>query len=266
MKFTTRILVSIFVLLMAGTLVSNITLKKKYDAIDKSDIFWTYNKILEQPFKYLNISGGNNTNIFFERSEHPSVRVLQEWVNYHDGKVKASVKNDTLFLVFDHVPDNLYEKTYLQNSAPVRIFGPELLSVTGYNTKFEMHDAKQKSITVHLSGRSSFELETLYRDLDSISVTESDSSEVKFELSPDFREGHPQPKGKIEFHEKDGSIITYKNPVAEFNEDMSIRSVTADIRGHSILDIGHAQVQQLQLQVSDSSAAVLSGKALQLVK
>lgn len=265
MKFTTQMLVSIFVLLVAGTLLSNIVLKRQYDAIDKSDIFWTYNKILEQPFKYLDITGGNETNIFFERSNHPSVRILQEWANDHGGHVKASVKNDTLFLDFDYVPGNIYEKVYLQNSAPVRIFAPELLSVTGHNTNFEMHDARQKAITVHLSGRSRFEVESLYRDLDSINVTESDSSAVKFEMSPDYR-GISTQKGKTEFHEKGGRTITYKSPVSVFNESMSIHSIAANIQGHSILDVGHAQVQQLQLQVSDSSAVVASGKALGLLK
>ena len=66
MKFTTRILVLIFVLIIAGLLSSNMILKKQYDAIDKSDIYWTYNKVLEQPFKYLNITGGNETNIYYQ--------------------------------------------------------------------------------------------------------------------------------------------------------------------------------------------------------
>src|SRR5689334_8827309 len=110
MKLTTRILICIFILMIAGLLSSNIILKKQYDALDKSDIYWTYNKIMEQPFKYLNITGGNGTNIYYEQSKKPSVRLLREWVNYHNGEVKAVVKNDTLFLNFDYSPPNLFEK------------------------------------------------------------------------------------------------------------------------------------------------------------
>src|SRR5437762_7768839 len=186
MKFTTRILVLIFVLIIAGLLSSNMILKKQYNAIDKSDIYWTYNKVLEQPFKYLNITGGNETNIYYEPSAKPSVRLLQEWVKYHNGKIKASVRNDTLFIDFDYKPANPFEKFWLSNAAPVRIFSPELLSVTGNNTHFEMQKLKQKSITVNMSGKSKFEVESMYPELDSINVSQSDSSAVVFEMSPDY--------------------------------------------------------------------------------
>ena len=128
MKFTTRILALIFVLMIAGLLSSNMILKKQYDAMDKSDIYWTYDKVLEQPFKYLNINGGNETNIYYEPSPKPSVRLLQEWIKYHHGEIKASVRNDTLYLNFDYKAASPFEKVWLRNSAPVRIFSPELLS------------------------------------------------------------------------------------------------------------------------------------------
>src|SRR5690349_2451975 len=108
MKLTTRILMLTLIVMIGGLLSSNMILKKQYDALDKSDIYWTYNKILEQPFKYLDITGGNGTNIFYEQSDKPSVRLLQEWVSYHHGEIKAIVKNDTLFLNFNYVPANMF--------------------------------------------------------------------------------------------------------------------------------------------------------------
>ena len=114
MKLTTRILIGVFIIMIASLLSSNMILKKQYDALDKSDIYWTYNKVLEKPFKYLNITGGNGTNIYYEPSNKPSVRLLQEWVNDHNGKIKTSIKNDTLFINFDFVPANLFEKFYLE--------------------------------------------------------------------------------------------------------------------------------------------------------
>jgi hypothetical protein len=63
-------------MLVAGLLSSNMILKKEYDKVDKSDIYWTFGNILEQPFKYLKIKGGNITNIAFEQSSNYSVRVL----------------------------------------------------------------------------------------------------------------------------------------------------------------------------------------------
>src|ERR1043166_213633 len=125
MKLTTRILLGLFILMIAGLVASNMVLKKQYNAIDKSDLYWTYNKVLEKPFKHLNITGGNGTNIFFEQSNKPSVRLSQEWVAYHHGSIKAEIRNDTLFLDFNYIPANLFEKFYLQNAVPVRIFSPE---------------------------------------------------------------------------------------------------------------------------------------------
>jgi hypothetical protein len=225
---------------------------------------------MEQPFKYLNITGGNGTNIYYEQSNKPSVRLLQEWVNYHKGEVKAVVKNDTLFLDFDYVPANPFEKFYLENATPVRIFSPELLSVTGNNTHFEMQKLKQKSISVHITGRSKFEVESMYPDLDSINVYQSDSSAVVFEMSPDYRKQSTddqsqasQQEGKIEFHDANGVLVEDKKQEQNnFDESMSIRSVNAILKDHSILDIGHAQIKNLSINVSDSSAIILSGDAL----
>src|SRR4249919_3973232 len=126
MKLTSKILMLIFLLLIAGLFSSNMILKKQYDAIDKEDNYWTYNKVLEQPFTHLHITGGNGTNIYYEQSSKPSVRLLQEWVKYQGGSVKASVNNDTLYLNFDFMPANLFDKFWLQNAAPVRLFSPEL--------------------------------------------------------------------------------------------------------------------------------------------
>lgn len=268
MKLTSRILISIAIIMIAGLVSSNMLLKKQYDALDKEDIYWTYNKVLQQPFKYLNITGGNGTNIYYEQSDKPSVRLLQEWVAYHHGEVKASVRNDTLYLNFDFLPSNLFEKFWLEDAAPVRIFSPELLSVTGNNTHFEMQKLKQKSIVINMSGKSKFEIESMYPEMDSINVTQSDSSAVVFEMSPDYikNQNDKQTQGKILFHNRDGVLVEDKAQEQQnFDESMSFKSVKAIIKDHSILDIGHAQIQNLNANVSDSSAIVLSGNALQIL-
>jgi hypothetical protein len=46
------------------------------------------------------------------------------------------------------------------------------------------------------------------------------------------------------------------------NEAMTIYSLNAKIEGYSLLDVGHAQIQSLQLNIADSSAIILSGGAL----
>jgi len=43
---------------------------------------------------------------------------------------------------------------------------------------------------------------------------------------------------------------------------MHIQSITADIRDVSLLDVGHAQIKSLKLNVADSAAVILSGGTL----
>ena len=266
MKFTSKVLLALAVILIGALLSSNIILKREYDKVDKSDIYWNYHKILQQPFKYLKITGGNGTRIAFEQSQHYSVRILQEWERYHGGEIKARVANDTLYINFDFVPPTPYDIFYLKNTTTVRIFSPELLSFDGFNTNFEMYQMKQKSMNVNITGRSKFEIESMLRSMDSITVFQRDSSEVVFEMSPDYKPVKATEK------EKPVTVTIGSAPPGlssltqiESPEAMSIKSVNADIQGYSLLDLGHAQIDSLQLKIADSSAIILSGGALRKI-
>ena len=254
--------------MIAGLLTSNMLLKKQYDQIDKTDHYWAYDKVLEQPFRHLNIRGGNITHIFYEPSKKNSVRLLHEWAKYHGGNIQADVKNDTLFINFNFKPVNAFEKVWLENAVPVRIFSPELLSVTAHNTNFEMQKLKQKGITANISGKSKFEIESLFPEMDSVNITQTDSTAVIFEMSPDYRKSSTESEtpGKVQIHHGLGESEVFPPKPTDFDEIMSIRSVTANIKGYSIFDIGHAQIKNLSIQVADSSAIVLSGTALKLSK
>jgi hypothetical protein len=264
MKLTSKVLLALAVILIGALLSSNIILKKEYDKVDKSDIYWNYEKVLQQPFKYLKITGGNGTRIAFEQSQNYSVRILQEWERYHGGEIKAYVTNDTLYINFDFTPTTPYEKFYIQNTTTVRIFSPELLSFDGFSTNFEMYKLKQKSMNVNIKGRSKFEVESMLPSLDSVTVFERDSSEVVFEMSPDYKTTD-QPK-VIKFKTSNGGDATYTPGVIKSNEAMSIKRVKADIQGYSLLDLGHAQIDSLQLKIADSSAIIISGGALKQYK
>src|SRR5882762_8444142 len=98
MKWSTRILITMLIVLAAGLFASNMVLKSEYDKMDKNDIYWNYGKVLEQHFKYLKIEGGNVTNIAFEQSPNCSVRVLHDWQRVRENPIKAFVENDTLHI------------------------------------------------------------------------------------------------------------------------------------------------------------------------
>lgn len=231
MKLTTKILFTMLLLFIAGVVLSNIALKNEYETADKNDLYWTYGKILEQPFSHLVIEGGNLTKIAYEPGKSASVRVYKQWDGFEKGVVKAHVSNDTLYVTFPNTYKDQYEKDWLSWNTLVRIFSPQLLSVNGINTNLELYKFKQKKLDVNISGKSVFEVETMYAALDSLHIHASDSSEVVFEMSPDVkREGT--------FH---------------------VNAVDATLKDASFLDIGHAQVDSLKLNIADSSGILLSG-------
>lgn len=231
MKLTTKILFTMLLLFIAGIVFSNIELKKEYEQTDKNDLYWTYGKILEQPFSHLVIDGGNVTKIAYEPGKSASVRVYKQWDGFEKDLVKAHVSNDTLYVLFPNTCKDQYDKDWLSWNTLVRIFSPQLLSVNGVNTNLELYKFNQKQLDVNISGKSVFEVETMNGLLDSLHIYGSDSAGIIFEMSPDVkREGT--------FH---------------------VNTVSATLKGYSFLDIGHAQIDSLKLDVADSSGILLSG-------
>jgi hypothetical protein len=237
MKWSTRILLWMAIIAVAGMLASNIIMKEEYDRVDKNDLYWTYGILLNQPFKYLDIEGGNITRIAFQQSPNCSLRILHDWQRgpKFESLLKSFVRNDTLYVKFAYQPEDGGERNWMKHFTLVRIFSPELLSVTGKNTNFEMEKMKQKNISVNMSGKSRFEIESVDPDFDSVNVTQKDSSEVVFEMSPEH---------------------------IPFSESMNIKSLTANLRDNVLLDVGHAQINNLNLHIADSSAVILTGEGL----
>ena len=234
MKWSNGILVSMLLLLIAGVFASNLVMKKEFDKTDKNDPYWNYSIVLEKPFKYLKIDGGNFTNIIYEPGARSSVRILNDWQRYNPALISSVIKNDTLCIRFVHQPRNPGERDWMSSQVLVRISSPEILSFDGINTKFVMLKTRQKNLAVNMSGWSSFEMESMVPELDNLHIIQRDSSEVIFEMSPEYR-------ASSSFHAK---------------------NVWAEVRGSSLLDIGHGHIDSLQLQVGDSVAVLLSGSAI----
>jgi hypothetical protein len=77
-------------------------------------------------------------------------------------------------------------------------------------------------------------MESMSTEMDSLNIIQRDSSAVIFEMSPDYK----------------------------ITESFHIKNVDANVQGVSVLDIGHAQIDSLQLIIADSSAVLLSGGTL----
>ena len=233
MKFTSWAIVVLLAILLTSVVVVDLQLKRQYAALDKSNVYWTYTSILDSPFRYLKIRGGNQSNVVFEQRPRYSVRVNEDWRRNFKGEVRATVSKDTLYLDFDFKTNDPFAPDWLKRTTAVRLFGPELTYVEGFDTRFEMDNISQGSIAVSMAGRSDFEVE--YRDLklDSITVSASDSSRVVFELAPEVRGAGP----------------------------MTVKQVRADLRGLAFLDIAPAFVDSLSLKMEPRTSVSLSGAA-----
>jgi hypothetical protein len=234
LKLSTLILITMMVLVVISVFATNMVFKNEYNKRDKNDLYWNYDKILEKPYKYLKIDGGNITNIIFEPSANPSVRVLKQWNYRKQNSISAYVKNDTLYLNFSNKYGNMNEKYWMQSEVLVRLFAPQLLAVDGTETNFELQKMKQKNFNISLKGKSRLEVETYNPDFDTLNVTQSDSSQVIFEMSPDL---------------KAAGMMNFKN-------------VTANMTGYTLLDVGRGYIDHMKLNISDSSAVILSGRSL----
>ena len=276
MKLSSVFLLTTFSLLLIAMVVSNILLKKEYDQVDKSNLYWNYDKLLEQPFSHLKIEGGNLTNIAFEQNEKASIRTSKNWREAVSSLVKAHVYNDTLFVKFPLVAKDVYEREFLRRSTLIRIFSPYLWSVEGFNTNVALYKLKQKKISVTLSGKSNVIVETYLHNLDTLYINQRDSSKVVFNMSPDL-ENKPVVGQRMIV---EAPLNVHKEPLNVNNdqtgpnrdtqpvswETLHMKYVDANVQGVSILDLGHAQIQTLHLNISDTSAIILTGGGLKKLK
>jgi hypothetical protein len=253
MKLTKKILAGLLLLLACSILLSAFEFKKIYDQNDKGELYFLYSPIQEQPFSHLVVNGGNISNIIFEPAAKPSVRVFKRWNGYKEKRIKTIVRNDTLYLDFPDTYNDMYEKMQLKNTAIVRIFAPQLKSITGFNTKIQVNKFKQNDLAINISGKSVLEVESLINNLNKVSLKASDTTEIIIEMSPLLMKSHSP-----------NNAIT-KNEIPEIVKGwdvLHINSLDAVISGSSLIDVGHAQIDSINTNVSDSSAIILSGGTL----
>jgi hypothetical protein len=233
MKLSTKLLSGLSVLTIAALVSANMSIKKNYDKADKDDFYWGYGKILEQPFKHIKMEGGNITQIAFEQNEKPSVRVLKQWRGYENGMVKAFVRADTLFVNFpnEDTAGTAKLKDWIKHTTLVRIFAPELVSIDGIDTDFDLFKMHQKNISIRLSGNSQMEVENEGSQIDTLRIFEDGSSNVNFEMSPGVTA----------------------------NKLIRIRSADLQLNGTAKLDLGPVQIDSLRLLIADSAVIQLSG-------
>ncbi|HEY2350655.1 MAG TPA: hypothetical protein VGH64_16665 [Puia sp.] len=238
MKKSTLILLILSGLFVVSLFGSSFILKNEYNRIDRSDPFWNYNKLARGNFHHIQLIGGNITRIMFVPGPHGFAGVLNYSENILKNRIQAKITNDTLFVNFQLHDDDQGRKNWMKYHVLLAISCPELLSVEAVNSNLEVYKLKQPDVFVSMTGKSSMEIESLIHNFDSLSILQRDSSELKFEMAEDIP----------------GSAV------------MHAKTIYADVKGNSLLDIGHFQTERLHHFIGDSAAVILSGSALHLFK
>lgn len=238
MKISTLLLFVLLGLFIISLIGSDLILKDKYNKIDKSDPYWNYTKLNKGTFHHLKLTGGNVTRIAFSPSPHASVGVLSYLDRQMTDRFKTKIINDTLVLQVEPVNESNGLKDWMRNHILITITCPELKSVNARNTNIDIDKLNQKSMIIQISGRSRLEVESYNPDFDSLYVRQQDSSEVIFEMADEIRS----------------------------SGTMHLRSLYANVQGHSLLDVGHFRIQSLNKVIGDTSGIILSGYTLGQMK
>jgi hypothetical protein len=238
MKKSSLILLVLLGLFIISLFGSNIVLKNQYDKIDKTDPFWNYTKLQKGIFHHLMISGGNVTRILFNPGPHASIGVLNYWEQDMKERVKTTISNDTLYLQVEQRVESPGIRDWMKRHILIAISGPELLSVSAMNTDIDLFKLKQRNIAIKLAGKSRLEVESYIPDFDSLYIQLQDSSEVVFEMSEELKT----------------------------SGTMHLKTLYAEVQGHSLLDVGHFQIKSIHQTIGDTAGIILSGYSLKQMK
>lgn len=235
MKWSNIFLTTLSVAAISGIAGSNYIMKKVYDRTDKSDPYWNFKKVFDQPFHHLKINGGNISNLVYEQSDNNSVKILSAWRGATDGSVKTSLSNDTLTIDFDNHYKDVYEKFWLRDEVTVRISSPKLVTIEGIETKLFINKFNQPSLNIVAIGNTKMLINTYRNQFDSLNVVQRDSS--------------------LAYMVKSDDII---GPNL-----LTIKKVNADCSGNSLLNLRSSDIEELNLKMTDSASIALSGKTLE---
>ncbi len=196
LKLSTQLLIGVALSAVISSFISGSILRKQYDKIDKTNKYWYYQKIVDQPFKHIKIlqnafnrdssntlpaiygvirfEKGNNHTVLSNRTSYSS-----RWSKEEGDTLSCKVMNDTLFV---YAP---YFTTYSQNGKDINydlvLTAPLLESITCLNVGAEITGLNQDSIYFDLSGRSYVE----YPDNPTMSLIKANIKDrAVLELSP----------------------------------------------------------------------------------
>ncbi|MES2330631.1 MAG: hypothetical protein V4539_13590 [Bacteroidota bacterium] len=212
MKTSNKILLSLLAVMVLATVLNDLSLKKAYSRIKLNDPFKNYQPVLVEPFKHLQIKGGNGYTIEIKQASALDVKVMSSRKNF----LTTSSVGDTLFIVFT-VSGSISALEPAQLPVGLIISSPFVRSITADGTSTIINNWKTDSLQVAITGNASVNI----NDVAIGSLTLSGSEHSLF----NFHHGN-----KI-----NALAIRLQNNAAVFLKDVTYASLNPNLTDNSTL-------------------------------
>jgi hypothetical protein len=177
-KWSTKLLVGVFALVVSSIFASNLILKNEYDMNKNKpkDRFAGYQKMVNQPFKHIVVDSSNFIGeIYIESSNQPSVYV-SKFLDIHTLLAQnIFVRNDTLFVKLNETffsQLSVVEKRQIKQMNPfLHVLSPDIQSISVSNSDIKVDTLHQKRLNINLSNNAHFEMNNCISDLDFCKVS-----------------------------------------------------------------------------------------------
>jgi hypothetical protein len=229
-KWSTKLLMGVFALVVSSIFASNLILKNEYDMMKNKpkDYFSRYQKMLNEPFKYIVADNGKIIDkIYFENSNQYTVFMEKQedmslWVE------NIFIKNDTLFLKFSDADKNKIKSNPKFQKPFLHILAPHIESINLVNTEIFIRDFQQKSLNINLLDKSRCTMGRA-NPIDFCKISLSDYSDFIVDLPIDLK------------------VI-------------NLKSIEVNMQKNSSLQLKKAQIEQLKLNATDENIIELSSE------
>jgi hypothetical protein len=234
-KWSTKLLVGVFALVVSSIFASSMLLKNEYDLIRKKpkDRFAGYQKIVNQPFKHIVIDSGRIVeDIFFENSNQSSVYIAEK-EDVSKWAQNIFIKNDTLYISFNE------DSKHKMNSYPsyktpfLHVLAPNIESLSLTNTEVVVNKLEQKSLIINLLDFSTIQLDDLPQNMDYWKINMRNYSE--FNVSNIFSLNSIQ---------------------------IGVNTVDLNLRDSSIVHMGNLKIENLKINGTKGNSVELSSETL----
>jgi hypothetical protein len=242
-KWSTKLLVGVFALVVSSIFASNILLKNEYDLMKNKpkDRFAGYQKMVNQPFKYIVVDSVSLAgDLLFEFSNESSVYMTQILDMPAQLTQNIFISNDTLFVKLNEGNFSQYsdvEKKQLNRKNPfLHVLSPDVQSISVSNSVVVMDTKNTNGLTINLSNHAHFTMKNKITNLDFCKISLRNFSTFMIEEN-----------------------ISDKK--------INIKTVEADMRDSSNLYLKHANIDNFKFNATQGNTVELSsGTLMNLMK